>query len=230
MTRRALVLGGTGHVGAAVLAGLHREHITADFTYLTAEARARELASSGHRAHRVDLRDASAIRALVAGLADPPDVLVHSAAHADWRSFDAVDDAGWDAVHAVAVRAPFVAIHALAPRVANGADIVLCAGLSAARSVPAQPHAAAAHGAVAALVRSLAHALGPRGIRVNCVAVGVLDGGTAHRIDPQIAADHRKHTALGRTGTASEIAEAILWLALRNRYASGTVLPVAGGI
>jgi 3-oxoacyl-[acyl-carrier protein] reductase len=229
--RRALVFGGTGHVGAAVLAGLAKAGVPTAFTYLSSEARAAGLAAAGgHTAHRVDLREPAAIRAFLDGLADAPDVLVHCAAHPDWRWLDAVDDAGWDAVHAVALRAPFVAVQALAPRMTAGGDIVLCAGLSAARPVPAQPHAAAAHGGIAALTRSLARVLGPQGIRVNCVAVGILDGGTATRIDPQVAADHRKYTALGRTGTATEIAEAILWLALGNRYMSGTILPVAGGI
>jgi NAD(P)-dependent dehydrogenase (short-subunit alcohol dehydrogenase family) len=174
------------------------------------------------------------VRSVIAEMAEdgaPPDVLIHCAAHADWRDLAAVDVDGWDAVHAVALRAPFLAIQALVPRLAGrGADVVLCAGLSAAKMVPAHPHAAAAHAGLAGLTRSLARALGRERIRINLVAVGIRDGGTADRIGDRFARDHRRFTALGRTGTATEVAEVILWLALANRYASGAVVPVAGGI
>ncbi len=229
--RRALVLGGTGHVGGAVLAGLARAGVPAELTYHRNEARAAELTRAGHVAHQLDLRDAEAVRALIASLAEPPDVLIHCAAHADWRTFDALDVEGWDAVQAVGVRAPFVAIQALAPRLAGrGGDIVLCAGLSAAKPVPAHAQAAAAHAGLAGLTRALARTLGPQKIRINLVAVGILDGGTATRIGASFARDHKRFTALGRTGTAAEIAEAIVWLALENSYASGMVVPLAGGI
>ena len=234
MTRQALVLGGTGHVGGAVLAALHREGVPAWFTFHTNEARAGELARVGHRSYRVDLRRPDDVRALIAAMAAAgatPDVLVHCAAANDWRELAAIDDAGWDDVHAVGLRAPFLAVQALVPHLGErGADIVLCAGLSAARGVPAHPHAAAAHAGIAGLTRSLARALGPRNVRVNALAIGILDGGTADRIGEAFARDHRRFTALGRTGTAAEVAEAIAWLALANRYASGVVLPIAGGI
>ena len=234
MTRRALVLGGTGRVGAAVLAELARAGVPAWFTFHRNGELAAELAAGGAHPHALDLRRPQDIRALIATMAEAdqlPDVLIHCAAHPDWRSLEDVDDTGWDDVQAVALRAPFLAIQALAPRLGGrGADVVLCAGLSAARPVPAQPQAAAAHAGLAGLARSLARSLGPQHIRVNVVAVGILDGGTADRIDAKFARDHRRFAALGRTGTASEVAKAIVWLALDNSYMSGTVLPIAGGI
>jgi len=228
------VLGGTGHVGAAVLAGLARAGVPAWFTYFANTARADELARAGHRAHRLDLRRADDIRALLGEMAMAgcvPDVLIHCAAHPDWRSLEELDDAGWDDVQAVGVRAAFVAVQALAPRLAGrAADIVLCAGLSAVRPVPAHVQAAAAHAGLAGLTRSFARALGPKKIRINLLALGILDGGTANRIDAGFARDHLRFAALGRTGTADEVARAILWLALENTYVSGMVVPVAGGI
>jgi uncharacterized protein YbjT (DUF2867 family) len=63
--RRALVLGGTGHVGGAVLAGLARAGVAAELTYHRNETRAAELTRAGHVAHQLDLRDAEAVRRTV---------------------------------------------------------------------------------------------------------------------------------------------------------------------
>jgi 3-oxoacyl-[acyl-carrier protein] reductase len=229
---RALVLGGSGHVGAHVLAGLRAAGVPAWFTYLAAEARAHELARQhDHTARRVDLREPAAIAALCAELvaADAvPDAIIHLAAHPDWRALGAVDQRGWDDVQHVAVRAPFLLLSALAPHLGD-ASVVLVAGLSAIRPVPAPPQAAAAHAGLAGLTRSLARALGPR-TRVNLAALGILDGGTAGRIDPRYLSDHPRFAALARNGTAAEAARAILWLALDNRYMSGALVNLSGGI
>lgn len=232
--RRALVLGGTGHVGAAALEGLARADVPAWFTWHRGEERAAQLAERfGHEAYRLDLRQADAVRDLAARLIAGdavPDVIIHVAAHPDWRGIDDLDVAGWDDVFAVTVRGPFLLVQALAaPLRERGADIVFASGMAPLRPVAAPPQAAAAQAALAGLARSLTRALAPR-VRANLVCLGTLDGGTASRIDPSFAREQERFTALGRVGQASEAAGAILWLALENRYISGAVVPVAGGL
>ena len=77
--RRALVLGGSGHVGARVVEALAARDVDVTFTYHRGAERAAELASRvGPRAHAVaiDLADAAAVRALCG---DGADILVHCA-------------------------------------------------------------------------------------------------------------------------------------------------------
>lgn len=230
--RRALVLGGTGAVGAEVVRGLAARGVTGAFTYLRSAERAAALAAeSSLEARRVDLTDRAAIRELCASL-PPTDVLVACAAVARRASLAESTDADWDDAHAVNARASFVACQALAPAMAGagGGSIVLVGALDRAQSLPLPVAFAASQGMQAALVMALAHELGPAGTRVNAVALGPLDAGLSRVLHPDRIEDYKTYSALRRLGTPREVVPAILWLALDDRYMSGKVLAVNGGI
>jgi 3-oxoacyl-[acyl-carrier protein] reductase len=83
---------------------------------------------------------------------------------------------------------------------------------------------------LSAMTMALAKELGPSGIRVNMVALGILDSGLSRELNPKLVADYKTFSALRRLGTPAEAAKAILWLALENTYMNGKVLSVNGGI
>jgi 3-oxoacyl-[acyl-carrier protein] reductase len=226
MSRRALVLGGSGFVGSEVVKALRAAGVPTAFTWLRNEARAME--SEG--AFRVDLRDAAALRALV--VEPKPPVLVHAAAVSSGASLGELDDAAWDEAQAVNVRAAFMAIQAATPAMAaaGGGDIVLVGALDRAQSLPLPAHFAATQGALSAMTMALAKELGPQKIRINMIALGVLDGGISKTLSGKLVADYKSFSALRRTGTAAEAARAIAWLALENTWMTGKVVPVNGGI
>jgi 3-oxoacyl-[acyl-carrier protein] reductase len=233
----ALVFGGTGHVGAAVLRGLHRAGVPAAFTYRASADRAAAIAAElSMRAMQVDLADAAAVRDLFRVLDAEgrcPDVFVHAAAVVDPLPLDAISDAGWDAAHAVNLRSAFIACQELARRwVDQGREghIVLTAALDGVHAVKSPLHFATSQAGRIGLARTLAKELGPRGIRVNVVTLGVLDGGISRGLDPGLRADYLKFSAMGRIGAAEEAARPILWLGLENSYMTGAVLPVTGGL
>ena len=87
----------------------------------------------------------------------------------------------------------------------------------------------ATKGAVIALTKALAKELGPSGIRVNCVAPGVVLTDMCANVDPETMADLASQSALGRNGTPQEIAKAILHLA-ELPFVTGQVLGVNGGL
>jgi len=92
------------------------------------------------------------------------------------------------------------------------------------------PHYAAAKAAILGLTRSIAHEVGPLGIRVNAVAPGFIDTGMRSQLPEPIASGHIRATPLGRLGTPAEIAEAVLFLASdRASFVSGQVLSANGG-
>jgi 3-oxoacyl-[acyl-carrier protein] reductase len=233
LARRALVLGGTGTVGREVLRGLAEAGVPAAFTFHRSREGAEALAREhGHRALAVDLGDLDATRALLREIDPATDVLIHCAAVSRPAAMRDVTDDDWRITQAVNCQAAFVAAQALAPAMAAAGrgDVVLLGALDRTHSVPTPVHFAASQGMLSAMTMAMAKELGPSGIRVNMIAVGVLDGGLSRDLDPRLAADFRSFSALRRTGTAVEVARVVVWLALRNSYMSGKVLPVNGGI
>ncbi|MBX3470502.1 MAG: SDR family oxidoreductase [Planctomycetes bacterium] len=233
---RALVVGGTGVVGAAVLRVLRARGVDATFTYLRTHARAEALAAeTGHRPVALDLADAAAVTALVRGLFEgdaAPAVAVLCAGVLEPTPALDLDDAAWDRAQAVNARGPFVACRELARGMAarGGGDIVVVGALDRGQSLPIPVAFAAAQGLLGALVMALAREVGPRGVRVNLLALGLLDQGLSLGLPGAARADYLEYSALRRFGTPAEAAASIAWLALDNRYMTGKVLAVNGGI
>ena len=224
--RRALVFGGTGAVGREVLRELARAGVAATFTYLKSADLARTLASEySSRALRVDLADEAAVCELVRGLDQPPTIFVHAAA-----ILGSAETFG--AVQAVNVTAAFAAARELAPRMAGagGGEMIFLGALERVQSLPLPAAFAASQGALSAMAMAFAKELGPRRIRVNMIAVGLLEEGLSRGLDPKLIEDYKSFSALRRIGKAAEVAAVVTWLALENTYLSGKTLPVNGGI
>lgn len=232
--RSALVFGGTGLVGSAVVRELAQRGIAVTFTYLSAADKARELtAAPGCRAVRVDLGDAAALASLFTELAAAefcPDVFIHCAAISRLLPLSAITLEIWQRTMAVNAQSALLTCQWLARRMTAGSNIVLVGALDRAQSLPLPVHFAATQGTLSAMVMALAHELGPRGIRVNMVALGILDGGLSRELDHKRRQDYETFSALRRTGVAAEAARTIVWLALANQYISGKVVPANGGI
>src|ERR1700730_10857524 len=81
----------------------------------------------------------------------------------------------FDNLFAVNVRAPYFLVQQLLPILGNGSSIIFVSSLGAHAVVGALSAYSATKGAVDTLVKQFASALGPRGIRVNAVAPGVID-------------------------------------------------------
>ncbi|GIG87622.1 SDR family NAD(P)-dependent oxidoreductase [Plantactinospora endophytica] len=120
-----------------------------------------------------------------------------------------------------------------ARRLRPGGAIVNVSSAAATLGSPGEyVHYAAVKAATDTLTVGLAKELAPRGIRVNCVAPGVVDT-EIHTISgvPDRAQRAAGRIPLGRAGRADEIAAAIVWLLGEDAsYTTGTVLRVAGGM
>jgi 3-oxoacyl-[acyl-carrier protein] reductase len=234
--RRALVLGGSGAVGGAVVEALAGRGVDVTFTFHSGRERALALARAhGARALAVDLARPEAVRALARGLdaeGQGPDILVHAAAVSRARKLADLGDDDWAAMLAVNVTSAIVAAQALAPGLAarGGGDLIFLGGLDRAQSVAAPIGYAATQGALAAMTMALAKELGASGVRANLLALGILDQGLSRGMDEALLADYRRFSALRRTGTPAEVARVVAWLALDNRYITGRVIPVNGGL
>ena len=233
MTKRVLVLGGSGALGAALLAELASAGADVVFTHHQQPEKAAALSHEwGFASHAVDLRQPDAVANLFDTLAlgsSLPDVVVHCAGMAPALALDDIDAKGWDELQAVHGRAALQCAQQMARRQLRG-SLVLVAALDGLMPVAAPAHYAASQAALWGLTMALAKELGPRGILVNLALAGVLDGGISVELTPALRDAYRRYAALGRTGSCAEAARALRWLALENTYLHGAQFPITGGL
>ena len=86
----------------------------------------------------------------------------------------------------------------------------------------------ATKGAVIALTKALAKELGPSGIRVNCIAPGVILTDMCAAVDPQVLSEMAEEAPVGRNGVPLDVAKAMAYLA-EAEFVTGEVLNVDGG-
>ncbi len=233
---QALVFGGTGAVGAEVLRGLARAGVPTAFTWHQSRERAHALAGElSMRPVQVDLANAGATRTALRGLREEgfvPNLFIHCAGVNPAASLGEITDESWSRTMAVNCQSAFIACQELTPAMAQAGEghLVLVGALDRTQSAPSPVHFAASQGALSALAMAVAKELGPRGVRINVVALGLLESGLSREVEAKLVADYKGFSALRRLGRPEEAAKAILWLALENTYMNGKVLPVNGGI
>jgi NAD(P)-dependent dehydrogenase (short-subunit alcohol dehydrogenase family) len=133
-----------------------------------------------------------------------------------------------DRVLAVNVRGAFLTVQAAAARMASGGRIVTI-GTCMTQRVPGPGGTlyAMSKAALTGLTKALARELGPRGITADIVHPGPIDT-DMNPADGPYAAGQAAMTALGRFGTAREVAETVAHLAV-STYVTGAEFSVDGG-
>jgi 3-oxoacyl-[acyl-carrier protein] reductase len=230
---RALVFGGSGTIGREVVRELRRAEVAVAFTYHRQAELAAALASElGARCEGVDVTARGAVVELSARLAADgfePDVLVLATGRLEASSYDVLGDDAFDAALAHG-RAAFSACREIGKGMAarGSGDIVVVGGLDRAQSLPVPVAYAAAQGMLSAMTMALAKELGPRGVRINMLALGLLDAGLSLGLGQKVRQDYLAYSALRRFGTAPEAARAIVSFALENRAVNGKVIAMNG--
>jgi 3-oxoacyl-[acyl-carrier protein] reductase len=223
-------------VGTEVLRGLARASVPTAFTWHQSRERALALASElSMRPVQVDLADAMATRGVLRALREEgfvPNLFIHCAGTNPSTSLPNITDESWHKTMAVNCQSAFIACQELTPAMAQAGEghLVLVGALDRTQSAPSPVHFAASQGALSAMAMAVAKELGPKGVRINVVALGLLEGGLSREVGEKLVADYKGFSALRRLGRPEEAAKAILWLALENTYMNGKVLPVNGGI
>lgn len=145
----------------------------------------------------------------------------------------------FDNLFSTNVRSPFFLVQELLPLLSEGSNIILVSSLvaHAVPGNPGQPGApflpayASTKGALETLAKHLAAILGPRGIRVNAVAPGVIDTNMSNFTKTEAGRDLALGMqALKRIGKPDDVADVIAFLASdKARWITGVSIPVEGG-
>ena len=236
--RVALVTGAAQRIGAQIARTLHGAGMRVALHYHASADAAARLAADLDAA-----RPGSAVT-LRASLDDPAmphslvdrvrerfgglDVLVNNASRFYPTPLDSATPAQWDELMGSNLRAPFFLAQAAAPLLrAAGGCIVNLVDVHARRPLAGHSIYCMAKAANAMMVKSLARELGPE-VRVNGVAPGAILW-PDRDLDDDAKREILDRTALHRTGTAEDIANAVLYLVRDADYVTGQVLAVDGG-
>jgi len=237
----ALVTGASRGIGRATALALSKAgaHILVHYGRSEAEANevVEQIRAGGGKAQAIgaDLAApdgpaelAKKVRAIAGGRLD---ILVANAGVAKFATIEETSIEDFDNLFAVNVRAPFFLVQQLLPILQEGSSVIFTSSLAAHAAVGTLSAYAATKGAIDTLVKQFAAQLGPKGIRVNAVAPGVV----ATEMSSFTRTDEGRDFTLGmqalqRIAQAEDIADAIAFLASNAaRWVSGDTLRVDGG-
>jgi NAD(P)-dependent dehydrogenase (short-subunit alcohol dehydrogenase family) len=231
--RRAVVVGagsGIGRECARALAAHGAEVICAD---RNAEGAAETARLAGGSEYPLDVLDPAAVTRAAAELGDV-DVLVFTAAtNVRKRLLDYTSEE-FDRVVGLNLAASFGLIRAFGAGMAERGrgSIIGFASIRAFTVEPGQGVYAATKAGLVQLLRTAAAELGPKGVRVNAVAPGVVETPLTAQIkaNPEWYEAYAAKSALGRWAQAEEMAGAVVYLAGdAASFVTGTCLLVDGG-
>jgi NAD(P)-dependent dehydrogenase (short-subunit alcohol dehydrogenase family) len=243
--KTALVTGATSNIGRAIATAF-----AAEGAHVVVSGRSpqrgpevvEQIRAAGGRADfvRAELDgSAKASRELAAAatraLGGRIDVLVNNAGIYPGSTTAATDEATFDEVYAVNVRAPFFLTAAVAPAMAARGDgsIINLGSWIARLGIPVGSLYSSTKGAIETLTKAWAAEFGPAGVRVNAISPGVIrtpapegsDGGDEHPAEAMM-----RGTPAGASGTPDAIAHAAIYLASDEAaFVHGTVIDVDGG-
>jgi NAD(P)-dependent dehydrogenase (short-subunit alcohol dehydrogenase family) len=164
------------------------------------------------------------------------DILTNNAGITQPVKISEIDPDSWDRVLDVNLRGVLYLSQSVIPhmRQRKQGSIACMSSVSAQRGggIVGGPHYSAAKAGVLGLARAMARELGPDGIRVNCVAPGLIETDIiVGKLDDANRAKILEGIPLGRLGAAKDVANIFLFLASDlSAYVTGSTLDVNGGM
>ena len=226
-----VITGGSRGIGAEAVRQFAQRGDRVFFLYEKEHEKARAVAEeTGAVPICCDVADGQAVKATFAQIPDV-DVLVCNAGISITGLLHQLEESQWDRLFGVNVKGVYHCISAAIPCFLKkqSGSIITVSSMWGQVGASCEAAYSATKGAVIALTKALAQELGPSGIRVNCIAPGVIETDMCAGVAPEIMEELKNETPIGRNGTPADIAKAMLFLA-DAEFVTGQVLPVNGGI
>lgn len=243
--KRALVTGGTRGVGRGIVLELAKAGVDVVTCYrqegenvVSLEHELKQIGGR-HLVARADLTDPEQIAGLLEQCGERfdgrLDLVVNNAAAISHIPYAELDLAEWRRIVDTNLTAVHLTIQHALPLLGEGSSVIGISSKSIEVGIPLRAHYTATKAALHGLFRTLAREFGPKGIRFNVVALGMIYTEAFDAMPEERRAEmverYSGKTCLGRLGTPEEVAGAVMWLAGDlSRYVTGSVVAVDGGI
>ena len=228
--KNVVITGGSRGIGAAAVKVFASRGDRVFFLYEKEHTAAKAVAEqTGATAICCDVADGNAVKAAFSQIGDV-DILICNAGICHTGLMSMMNEQEWDRLFDVNVKGIYHCVNAATPAFLQkqAGSIITVSSMWGQVGASCEAAYSATKGAVIALTKALAKELGPSGVRVNCVAPGVILTDMCAEVDPEILKDMGEETPAGRNGMPEDVAAAMVYLA-DAEFITGQVLPVNGG-
>jgi len=225
-----VITGGSRGIGAAAVSRFAAKGCRVFFLYEKEHEKAAAVsAATGATAICCDVADGKAVKEAFAAIGDV-DILICNAGICLSGLMSSIDEESWDRQFDVNVKGIYHCVNAAMPSFLQKQKgcIITVSSMWGQVGASCEVGYSATKGAVIAMTKALAKELGPSGIRVNCVAPGVILTDMCATVAPEILAEMAAEAPVGRNGTPDDVAIAMEYLA-EAEFVTGEVLSVSGG-
>ena len=226
-----VITGGSRGIGAAAVRQFTTRSDRVFFLYEKNHAAAQAVArETGATAICCDVADGNAVKAAFAQIPEV-DVLICNAGICDYGLMSQMPEDRWDRQFDVNVKGIYHCVNAATPFFLKKQQgcVITVSSMWGQTGASCEAAYSATKGAVIALTKALAQELGPSGIRVNCIAPGVIETDMCKDVSPETMAQLAQEAPVGRNGKPEDVAKAMVYLADAD-FVTGQVLPVNGGL
>lgn len=226
-----VITGGSRGIGAAAVAAFAQRGDQVWFLYEKEHDAARAVAqATGATPICCDVANCAAVEeafSLLPGV----DILICNAGICHYGLLASMEEAQWDRLFDVNVKGIYSCVKAAMPffLAKHAGSIITVSSMWGQVGASCEAAYSATKGAVIALTQALAKELGPSGVRVNCIAPGVVLTDMCANVAPETLEEMAQDTPVGRNGQPEDIAKAMLYLADAD-FITGQVLSVNGGL
>jgi NAD(P)-dependent dehydrogenase (short-subunit alcohol dehydrogenase family) len=238
--KHAIVTGASRGIGRACALALARQGAAVAGVYnresddAAALAQELEAVGNGSYATQADVSSPEAVDALINGAREQfgqIEILVNNAGVVSHRMLEDLDLDEWRRVLDTNLTGLYLTTKRAVETMPEGGSIIIIGSGVALRGMPGRVHYASSKAGAVGMTRALCKELGPRGIRTNLIAPGIIETDQTSGLTGEGRQRYERLTALGRLGEPDDIADAVLFLASDlSRYVTGQTIYVDGGI